>query len=237
MKIGIFDSGVGGLIMTKSFIEGLPEYDYLYLGDTKRVPYGDRSQEAIFQFTKDGVVYLFEKGCQLIILACNTASAEALRRLQQDYLPNKYPDRRILGVLIPAAEAALEGVSMPYKVGVLATVSTVASGAYLRELCKIQSDVEVCQQAAPMLVPLIENNTIEKAEPFLHEYLDPLIKEEIEALILGCTHYSLLKEQIRAIVGDDVKVISQDEIVYSKLANYLVRHPEIESKLGKNGKH
>jgi glutamate racemase len=231
MKIGIFDSGLGGLIITHSLIQRLPQYDYLYLGDTARVPYGNRSQEAIYEFTRQAVEYLFKHNCGLVIIACNTASAEALRRIQQEYLPLHYPKRRVIGVLIPAAEAAVEA-SLAQKIGVLATRGTVASSAFNRELHKLAPKAEVKLRAAPLLVPLVENDGLKWAGPILDEYLTPL--KGIDTLILGCTHYPFLKDQIRQKVGEGVKVISQDEILPPKLDDYLHRHPEIESTLSKN---
>ncbi len=156
MKIGIFDSGIGGLVIARSLISELPQYDYVYLGDTKRVPYGDRSQKEIYEFTRQGLDFLFAQGCGLAILACNTASAQALRKIQREYLPRKYPDKKVLGVVIPTAEACAK-----YKVvGILATSSTVSSKSYVTELKKLNPKINIIQQAAPLLVPLIENNEI-----------------------------------------------------------------------------
>lgn len=232
MKIGIFDSGLGGLAITQAIVRRLPHYDYLYLGDTKRVPYGNRSQETIHEFTSEALTYLFANECQLIIIACNTASAEALRKSQQEYLPVHYPDRRVLGVLIPAAEAALEGNSVA-RVGVIATASTVESGSYQRELNRIREDVTVVSKAAPLLVPLVENDGLKYVTPVLRDYLEELSSAKIDRLILGCTHYCLLKDEMRKLI--DVPVISQDEVVPDKLVDYLMRHPEIESKLSRGG--
>lgn len=232
MKIGVFDSGLGGLAIAQAIMARLPEYDYLYLGDTKRVPYGNRSQETIHQFVGEALNYLFASDCQLIILACNTASAEALRHSQQHYLPQHYPDRRVLGVLIPAAEAAVEQSAS--KVGVIATASTVESGSYARELERLKPGVSVTAQATPLLVPLVENNGLKYARVILEDYLEPLRQTGIDSLILGCTHYCLLKDMIREMV--DCPVVSQDEVVPEKLANYLERHPEIEGKLSRSGK-
>lgn len=231
MKIGVFDSGLGGLAIARAIMARLPEYDYLYLGDTKRVPYGNRSQDTIHQFVGEAMGYLFANDCQLIILACNTASAESLRKSQQEYLPNHYPDRRVLGVLIPAAEAAIESGPVE-KVGVIATTSTVESGSYARELDRLKPGIEVHSQATPLLVPLIENGGSKYARVILEDYLTLLNEAGIDSLILGCTHYCLLKDMIREIV--DCPVVSQDEVVPDKLASYLERHPEIESKLGKS---
>jgi len=228
MKIGIFDSGLGGLLVTQAIAERLPEYDLVYLGDTARVPYGDRSQTVIYQFVLEAVSYLFEKeDCHLVILACNTASAEALRRLQQDYLPTHYPERRILGVIIPTAEA----LSNSGKVGVLATRSTVVSNAFPREITKLFPEIEIQQVAAPLLVPLIENNALSLALPLLENYLKSF--EDISQLVLGCTHYGMAKEEITKLLPG-VSIISQEEVVPRALASYLEKHPEHESRLSKN---
>ncbi|MFA5967481.1 MAG: glutamate racemase [Patescibacteria group bacterium] len=233
MKIGIFDSGLGGLLLTRSLVEALPQYDYVYLGDTARVPYGNRSQAAVYEFTKQAVEYLFNQDCQLIILACNTASAEALRRIQQEYLSKHYPERRVLGVIIPTAEATV--AEHPQKIGVLATTSTVNSGTYLRELHKLDSHLQIVQQTAPLLVPLIENDGLQWIEPILESYLKPLREAHINTLILGCTHYPFIKDLIRQKLPTEVKVLSQDEIIPDKLRDYLERHPEIDQLLAKGG--
>lgn len=230
MKIGVFDSGLGGLAIAQSIISRLPQYDYIYLGDTKRVPYGNRSQETIHEFLSEALSYLFEQDCQLIILACNTASAEALRKSQQEYLPVHYPDRRVLGVLIPAAEAAVD-VPNVASVGLIATASTVESRSYERELRRLRPEITVVSKAAPLLVPLVENDGFQYVKPILQDYLREL--GGVQVLILGCTHYCLLKDQVRELVS--VPVISQDEVVPGKLASYLERHPEIESKLSRTG--
>lgn len=232
MKIGVFDSGLGGLAIARAIMARLPEYDYLYLGDTKRVPYGNRSQATIHQFVGEALDYLFSQDCQIIILACNTASAEALRHSQQHYLPAKFPDRRVLGVLIPAVEAAIKD-GKAQKVGVIATASTIESQSYARELDRLKPGTEDFSKATPLLVPLVENDGLKYARGILEDYLAPLKQAQIDSLILGCTHYCLLKDIIRDLV--DCPVVSQDEVVPEKLADYLTRHPEIESKLAKNG--
>lgn len=232
MKIGIFDSGLGGLFIAKALIEKLPQYDYLYLGDTQRVPYGNRSRETVYTFLREAAEYLFDHGCELIIVACNTASAEALRQIQQEYLPKHYPRRRILGMIIPTAEAAREN-GRAKRIGILATQGTVHSQAYVRELKKIDPHIRIFQHAAPLLVPIVESNSISFVDPILRSYLKPLIGKNIDTLILGCTHYPILKTQIRNLCGHGIKVISQDEIISQKLADYLARHPEIERKITK----
>lgn len=231
MKIGIFDSGLGGLFTMKSIVAALPEYDYVYLGDTIHLPYGDKSQETICSFLQNGVEYLFRQDCALIIVACNTASAEALRHIQQHYLPKHYPDRRVLGVIIPAIEESLEA----NRVGVLGTLATVESKTYEKEFKKASTHIRVFQQAAPLLVPFIETGEWELIKPVLAGYLKPLLEKEIDTLVLGCTHYPILKKEIREIIGEEIKLISQDEFIYKKIADYLKRHPEMETRLHKKG--
>lgn len=224
MKIGIFDSGVGGLIIAKAIRKALPEYDYVYLGDTKRVPYGNRSHETVFEFTKECVDHLFQKeNCAIVVVACNTASARALRPLQ------KFFKGKVLGVLIPAAEEAAKF----NKIGVLGTLGTVASKAFPVEIKKLNKNVKVFQSSAPMLVPLAEGGETSNAEPFIKKYLAPFQNKNIDALVLGCTHYPLFKNQIKKLLPQNVKIISQDEIIPAKLKNYLIRHQEISKKLSK----
>ena len=233
MKIGVFDSGMGGLIIARSLIRELPDYDYVFLGDTARVPYGNRSSSIVHEYTLEGVKFLFSQGCQLVILACNTASAEALRRIQREYLPNSYPDRRVLGVLIPAVEAAVDATGSGV-VGVIGTSGTVASGAYRSEISKLNPNTKVVQKAAPLLVPLVEYGGEKWSQPILEDYLKPLLSNGIDTLVLACTHYPALKDQITKIVGSDVNLISQDEIIASKLKEYLNRHPDLEQGLSRN---
>lgn len=233
MKIGIFDSGLGGLVIAKSIINAMPQYDYIYLGDTLHVPYGPRSGEAIYNFTERAVDFLFQQDCQLVIIACNTASASALRRLQQTWLPQHYPDRRVLGVVVPTIEQALE--TGHHKLGVIATAFVVNSDTYGYELQKINPQIEMHACATPLLVPLIENNGIHYAEPVLRDYVQPLVAQNIDALILGCTHYPLLKPLLKTILPQKIDLISQDDFIPAKLADYLQRHPEIETTLGQQG--
>jgi len=230
MKIGIFDSGLGGLIITHALTKDLPEYDYVYLGDTARVPYGNRTQAEIYQFTKEAMEFLFSKDCKLAIVACNTASAEALRKIQQQFVPQKWPDRKVLGVLIPSAE---EAVVIGKRIGVIATQATIDSGAFDRELLKLNSEIEIIKKATPLLVPIIEEGDIKKAKRVLSEYLAD-IKNEIDTLILGSTHYARLKNEAQQIVGKGITIISQDSVIPMKLKDYLARHPEIEKSLSKN---
>lgn len=238
MKIGIFDSGVGGLIIAKSIRKLMPEYDYVYLGDTKRVPYGNRSHEAVFEFTKQGVDYLFRKeNCEIIIIACNTASARSLRKIQQEYLPKNFPDRKVIGVLIPTAEECVKY----NRVGIIGTQGTVASNTFPDEIFKLNhakgrasKNTKVFQNPAPMLVTLAEEGEKKSATQFIKKYLEPFKTKNIEALALGCTHYPFFKKEIKGILPNNIKVISQDEIIPKKLKDYFSRHPEITKKLSKN---
>lgn len=245
MKIGIFDSGLGGLVIAKSIIKKLPQYDYIYLGDTKRVPYGNRSQKEIYEFTRQAVNFLFGQNCQIIILACNSASARALRKIQQEYLPKNFPERRVLGVIIPTLEAvarpyghirANKGLRRGAGIGLIGTNATIKSHIYKKELKKINSRAKIFELATPLLVPLIEGNSLQKAQKTLELYLGPLQKQRVEALILGCTHYPILKNEIKRVMGAKVTIVSQDEIIPGKLANYLKRHTELSKKLSKNKK-
>jgi len=233
MKIGIFDSGLGGLLITKAIQKMMPQYDYVYLGDTKRVPYGNRSHQVVFEFVRQGIDYLFRKeNCAIIIIACNTASARALRRLQQEYLVKNFPNRKVLGVLIPAAEEAAK-----YKrIGILGTPGTIHSNTFPKEMKKINSKIKVFQNSAAMLVPLAEEGEIILAKPFILKYLEPFSDKKIDALVLGCTHYPIFKKEIKKYIGKNVKIISQDEIIPKKLRNYLMRHEEITKKLSKTKK-
>jgi glutamate racemase len=230
MKIGIFDSGLGGLFVAKALKRKLGQYDFVYLGDTERVPYGNRSHATIHKFLKEAVDFLFKKDCQLIIVACNTASSTALRKIQQEYLPKKYPGRRVLGVIIPTAETAIEEFHSK-NVGVLGTEATINSKAYERELKKLDKKVKITSVASPLLVPMIESGQYKKLDPVLKDYLKPFNK--VESLILGCTHYGIIKPQIQKIIGKKIQVITQTDSVPIKLKNYLKRHPEIDKKLSK----
>ncbi|MBU1291879.1 glutamate racemase [Patescibacteria group bacterium] len=235
--MGVFDSGFGGLDILKNIIKELPQYNYVYLGDTARMPYGTRSQELIYNFTEQAIDFLFKNNCQLIILACNTASSQALRRIQQEYLPKNYPQKRVLGVIIPATETAIQK-TINHRIGVIATQSSVDSKAFEKELKKLNSKVRVFQKSCPLLVPIIEagEQNSKATQLILENYLKPLIKKQIDTLILGCTHYGYLKNKIRKIVGKQINIISQGKIVAKKLKDYLFRHPEIERKLGQDSK-
>ena len=234
--IGVFDSGFGGLEILREIARELPQYDYIYLGDTARAPYGNRSQEVVYGFTEQAVDFLFKRNCQLIILACNTASSKALRRIQRG-LPKHYPDRRVLGVIIPAAEVAVE-VTKNNRVGVIATEGTVNSGAFVRELVKLNPNIEVFQKACPLLVPIVEygEKDPQVVNLVIRNYLEPLLDKSIDTLILGCTHYGLLEEQIKKVAGKEISLISGGKVVAEKLKDYLNRHPEIESILKKDSK-
>jgi len=235
--IGVFDSGLGGLTILRALFKELPDYDYVYLGDNARVPYGSRSSEIIYQYTKEAVDFLFKKGVELIILACNTASTNALRRLQEEYLPENYPERKILGVVKPSVESAIEK-SFNKRIGVIGTEATINSGVFPREFLKLKSDFKVYQQACPLLVPIIEAGETDwlGLDLILTKYLANLKKKDAGALILGCTHYSLIKNKIQKHIGKQVRLVSEDEIIPQKLQDYLWRHPEIDKKLGKDKK-
>lgn len=230
--IGVFDSGFGGLEVLKSIVNKLPEYKYIYLGDTARTPYGNRSQEVIYNFTKQAVDFLFSKGCELIILACNTASSEALRKIQKQYLSDNFPEKKVLGVLMPTAEKAVE-ITENNRIGVIGTESTVNSKSFVTEIKKLAPEAKVFQQACPLLVPIVESGEKETkiAELALEKYLTPLIEKDIDTLVLGCTHYGLLEEKIKEITKDRLNLVTEGKIVAEKLKEYLERHPEITNKL------
>ncbi|RJR31401.1 glutamate racemase [Candidatus Parcubacteria bacterium] len=236
--IGIFDSGIGGLSVAKKIYEKLPQYQTIYFGDTARTPYGNRSQELIYRFTEQAVDFLFKQGCELIIIACNTASAEALRKIQQEFLPKNYPDKKVLGVIRPVAEAVAENKKSK-RVGVVGTRGTINSGSYVREIKSFNPGIEIFQQSAPLLVPLIEEGFIKRRETkmILKSYLRPLKLQKIDTLVLGCTHYPFLHKQFKEVMGKSCKVLDTPEIVADKLTDYLSRHPEIESKLKKGNSH
>ncbi|MFD2286487.1 glutamate racemase [Pedobacter petrophilus] len=237
--IGIFDSGYGGLTVFRSIADQLPDYNYIYLGDNARSPYGDHSFETIYKYTLECVEWLFEQGCRLVILACNTASAKALRSIQQKDLPVKYPDRRVLGVIRPTAEV-IGDFTLSKQVGVMGTRGTINSESYLIEINKFSPDIKVHQQSCPMWVPLIENN--EHLQPgadfFINEYCNSLMEQcaDIDCVLLACTHYPLLLPRLKTVFPDYINILTQGEIVANSLVDYLRRHPEMEEKLGKQGK-
>lgn len=234
--IGIFDSGFGGLTVLKEIIKELPAYDFLYLGDNARAPYGSRSFETVYEYTLECVKHLFDKGCHLVVLACNTASAKALRTIQQKDLPEIAPDKRVLGVIRPTTEI-IGKHSKTGHVGVLGTSGTVSSGSYLVEIEKFFPGLKVYQEACPMWVPLIENNEIdnEGADFFIKRHVNRLMAQQaaIDAIILGCTHYPLIAGQIRKHLPPQVELLSQGTIVAKGLKDYLKRHPEIEQNCSK----
>jgi len=236
--IGVFDSGIGGLTVFRSIAEQLPDYDYMYFGDNSRAPYGNRSFNTIHQYTWECVKWLFQKGCPLVILACNTASAKALRTIQQRDMPGIYDGKRVLGVIRPTAEV-IGNYTQTQKIGVLGTKGTVQSGSYAIEINKFFPQVEVYQQACPLWVPLIENGEYDKpgADVYVHQYLDQLMAQsaDIDTLLLACTHYPLLQEKIKAYLPPHIKVVAQGDIVAHSLADYLQRHTEIEERLTREG--
>lgn len=230
MKIGVFDSGLGGLIVAKALIEHMPRFDYFYYGDYANLPYGDKNSDQILQYTLDAVRYMISKNCKIIVIACNTATSIALRYIQQIFLPSFAPDVKCLGVIIPTIEVATEKALST--IGVVATNSTVNSHVYKTELNKINPKCKVIEVATPEFVPLIENSDFEKAEILVKQYSGHF--KNCDALILGCTHYPLLKNIFRKYLPD-TKVISQDELIAQKMQNYLERHNEIYEFLGQNG--
>lgn len=232
--IGVFDSGYGGLTILRSLRSQLPQYDFIYLGDNARAPYGSRSFELVYRFTLEAVEALFAKGCPLVILACNTASAKALRSIQQNDLPGIDASRRVLGVIRPTVEA-LPAISTSRHVGVLATPGTVASQSYSIELRKASPELKVTEMACPMWVPLVENCETENegADFFVEKYCRQLMTTDpaIDTVVLGCTHYPLLANKIRNKLPQNVSVVEQGSIVAESLADYLRRHPEMETRL------
>jgi len=236
--IGIFDSGYGGLTVFRWIFEQLPGYDYVYLGDTARAPYGNRSFQTIHQYTWECVQWLFKQGCPLIILACNTASAKALRNIQQLDLKNEDPAKRVLGVIRPTAEV-IGNYSKTKEIAVLGTKGTVQSESYVIEINKFFPDVTVHQQACPLWVPLIENGEYDKpgADYFVKKYLDQVLAKSanIDILLLACTHYPLIQKKIKEYLPANINVVSQGDIVAKSLIDYLHRHPEMEKTISKNG--
>lgn len=236
--IGIFDSGYGGLTVLKEIVDTLPQYDYLYLGDNARAPYGNRSFDTVYHYTLECVNWFFEQGCSLVVLACNTASAKALRTIQQNDLPKIAPQKRVLGVIRPTTEI-IGNFSESKSVGILATNGTVASNSYPVEIAKFFPQLKVYQEACPMWVPLVENNEYEShgADFFIKKNLHSIFQKgvNIDVLLLACTHYPLLKEKIEEHLPIGVKLLSQGEIVAKSLKDYLARHPEIEQACSSGG--
>jgi glutamate racemase len=238
VPIGVFDSGYGGLTVLSAIRKQLPQYDFIYFGDNARAPYGNRSFDVVYEFTLEAVRFLFDQGCPLVILACNTASAKALRTIQQNDLPQISPENRVLGVIRPSTEV-LDELTQTKHVGILGTQGTVQSNSYPIELAKFAPDIEVHQHACPMWVPLIENHQHEHpaGKQFIEEDVQKLLSlnPNIDAILLACTHYPVLQDQLSALVGPNIQVIPQGPIVAVKLASYLVAHPEMETRLTKNG--
>jgi glutamate racemase len=238
-SIGIFDSGYGGLTVFKSITQKMPQYNYIYLGDNSRSPYGDHSFETVYQYTLESVEWLFNQGCPLVILACNTASAKALRSIQQKVLPFKYPNHRVLGVIRPTAEI-VDAFTKTKTIGVLGTRGTVNSQSYLMEINKFFPEINVLQQACPMWVPLVENN--EHLDPgadyFVKKYIDAIMTRDksIDCLLLACTHYPLLIPKIKMFVPEAVQLLGQGDIVADSLVSYLQRHPEFDNHIEKSGR-
>lgn len=236
--IGVFDSGYGGLTILKSIRELLPQYDYVYLGDNARAPYGSRSFDIVYQFTRQAVMKLFEMGCQLVILGCNTASAKALRSIQQNDLPNIDPLRRVLGVIRPTAEVTGKLTETKH-VGILATPGTIKSESYNMEINKLWPDLSVTGVACPLWVPIVENNEAEGAgaDYFVKKRIDHILwlDPDIDTLILGCTHYPILMPKIKQYVPDGIQIVSQGEYVADSLKDYLARHTDMDARCTKDG--
>jgi glutamate racemase len=237
--IGVFDSGYGGLTVLRELVNKLPQYDYLYLGDNARSPYGTRSFDTVYRYTLQCVKWLLQQDCPLIILACNTASAKALRNIQQKDLHNLNPDARVLGVIRPTTEIIGKHTSTN-SIGILATNGTVQSQSYLIEIQKFFPDVKIEQEACPMWVPLVENNehNTDGADYFIQKHINNIFSKnnDIDTLLLACTHYPLLKEKIEKHLPQGVKLLSQGEIVAESLKDYLQRHPEIETRISKESR-
>jgi glutamate racemase len=234
--IGIFDSGYGGLTIFEQIRDLLPHYDYLYLGDNARTPYGSRSFEVVYQFTLQAVQYLFNAGCPLVIIACNTSSAKALRTIQQRDLPQISPERRVLGVIRPTVEV-VDQISRTKHVGVLGTTGTIASQSYRLEIAKLFPHVTVVEEACPMWVPLVENREYDSpgADYFIQKHVDNLLLQDtkIDTILLGCTHYPLLIHKIKQFLPEGITVFAQGRRVAESLKDYLFRHPEMDSRLTK----
>jgi len=238
--IGIFDSGYGGLTVMKEIVKVIPNYDFLYMGDNARSPYGPRSFETVYKYTLQAVEWLFDKGCHLIILACNTSSAKALRTIQQKDLSLFETGKRVLGVIRPVTEC-VDKFTRSKHVGVLGTIGTIASQSYLIEINKFFPEISVVQEACPIWVPLVETGEYDSpgADFFIKKHLDNIINNDplIDTIILGCTHYPLLIKKIRKFLPSNILLISQGEIVSQSLVNYLERHPEIENNCSKTGRY
>jgi glutamate racemase len=229
--IGVFDSGLGGLTVLKHFLKHLPQYDYLYLGDNARVPYGNKSQDLIYTYSQEAVDFLFSQGAEIIIFACNSASSQALRKIQTEYLPKKYPDKKVLGVIRPLAEEIAKNDKIK-TVGVIGTRATINSHVYQEEIKALRSDLKVIEKATPLLVPLIEENWAHKPEArkILKSYLRELKMKQVDALVLACTHYPYMLKTIREIMPQRCLVSDPGEVVALSLKDYLLRHKDIQLK-------
>ena len=236
--IGVFDSGYGGLTILDKIRKQMPTYDYIYLGDNARTPYGPRSFEIVYEFTLQAVKKLFELGCPLVILACNTASAKALRTIQQVNLPSIDPTRRVLGVIRPTAEC-IGTLTHSRHVGILATSGTIKSQSYILEIKKLFPDISIMGEACPMWVPLVENNEYqsEGADYFIQKHINNLLEKDplIDTFILGCTHYPLLIDKVRAFTPPHIQIVAQGDYVAHSLQDYLQRHPEMDNRCTKGG--
>ena len=235
--IGIFDSGYGGLTILDKIRKRLPEYDYIYLGDNARSPYGNRSFEVVYEFTLQAVRWLFKHNCRLIILACNTASAKALRTIQQKDLPHIDPQRRVLGVIRPTVEN-IGQITHTRHVGILGTSGTISSGSYPLEIEKLYSGLIIESEACPMWVPLIENNEYNNpgADYFIQRHINTILARDplIDTIILACTHYPLIKKKIRSFLPESIRLVDQGKLIAESLDDYLHRHPEMETHCSKN---
>ncbi|MDR1356497.1 MAG: glutamate racemase [Tannerellaceae bacterium] len=238
-SIGIFDSGYGGLTIFDKIQKNLPQYDFTYLGDNARAPYGTRSFEVVYHFTRQAVMTLLDQGCRLIILACNTASAKALRNIQQKDIPMLDPSLRVLGVIRPTVEA-IDNISLTKHVGVMGTTGTISSQSYNIEISHLFPHITVTGEACPMWVPLVENNEFDSpgADYFVRKHIEHILSVDprIDTLILGCTHYPLLRNKIKTFLPQGVALFSQGEQIAGSLKDYLLRHPEIDSRLTKQGR-
>jgi len=236
--IGVFDSGYGGLTILKEIVDRLPQYDYLYLGDNARAPYGPRSFDTVYQYTLECVRWFFAQGCELVVLACNTASAKALRSIQQKDLPQIAPGKRVLGVIRPTTEV-IGRFSKTGEIGIFGTSGTVQSGSYPIELAKFFPSLTVYQEACPMWVPLVENGEYNKpgADYFIRQHTEHLLSQSprIDTVLLACTHYPLLMDKIRPLLPEGTTLVSQGSIVADSLADYLKRHPEMETRISRGG--
>lgn len=236
--IGVFDSGYGGLTILADLQKKLPEYDFLYLGDNARAPYGSRSFDVVYEFTLQAVEFLFSQGCELIVLACNTASAKALRTIQQNYLPTVEAHKRVLGVIRPTSEI-IGSITQTKHIGILATEGTIKSDSYRLEIAKFFPEIEISQKSCPMWVPLIENQVYDQlgGKWFIEQDVMKLLAKDpaIDTILLGCTHYPIVADIVREIVGEDIQVITQGEIVANSLVTYLGRHTNLASMCSKGG--